>query len=337
MENKIQEKKSLLGQENLWENNQHKAVKLNKELAYLSEEMKFYQNLIDEINFYILLLNSNEKVEVVKMEKKYKKIKKQILQKEWLLLLDQKYDKNNAFLSIHAGTGGTDAQDWVEILLRMYLRFCEQQGWQVEILHKQAGNEAGLKRVELLIQGLNVYGLLKAEHGIHRLVRISPFDAEGMRHTSFALVEVEPELDEMNLQDFELEENDIKIDIFKAGGHGGQGVNTTDSAVRLYHKPTKIKVVCQNERSQQQNKKIAMQVLKSRVFYYYQQKEAEKLDKITGESKQASWGNQIRSYVMQPYQQVKDHRTDYVEKNISKVLDGDLLPFLKSYLQYLKT
>ena len=283
------------------------------------------------------MLKSGEKVDVKKMEKTYKKIKKQLINKEWLLLLDQKYDKNNAFLSIHAGTGGTDAQDWVEILLRMYLRFCEQQGWQVEISHKQAGNEAGLKRVELLVQGLNVYGLLKAEHGIHRLVRISPFDAEGMRHTSFALVEVEPELDEINLQDFTLNSSDIKIDIFKAGGHGGQGVNTTDSAVRLTHMPTGIKVVCQNERSQTQNKATAMQVLKSRVFYHHKKKEEEKLDKITGESKQASWGNQIRSYVMQPYQQVKDHRTDYVEKNINKVLDGDLLPFIKAYLQYLKS
>lgn len=321
----------------MWENDQEKAVKLNKELSYLLAEIKFYQDLLDEINFYILLLKSGEKVDVKKMEKKYKKIKKQLVNKEWLLLLDQKYDKNNAFLSIHAGTGGTDAQDWVEILLRMYLRFCEQQGWQVEILHKQAGNEAGLKRVELLVQGLNVYGLLKAEHGIHRLVRISPFDAEGMRHTSFALIEVEPELDEINLQDFELNPSDIKIDIFKAGGHGGQGVNTTDSAVRLTHMPTAIKVVCQNERSQTQNKVTAMQVLKSRVFYHHKKKEAEKLDKITGESKQASWGNQIRSYVMQPYQQVKDHRTDYVEKNINKVLDGELLPFIKAYLQYLKS
>lgn len=320
----------------LWHEDKEEALEVNQNLANWEKFNQFYQGLADEIVFFITLLESGELLDEADLAQKYDELKKQVEAEEWLLWLDGEYDKENALFSIHAGTGGTDAQDWADILFRMYMRFFEKQGWTVTVLNKQLGNEAGLKRVELSVRGLNVYGLLKSEHGIHRLVRISPFDAEAMRHTSFASVEVEPELPVLALKDFSIPEEEIKVEVFRAGGHGGQGVNTTDSAVRLVHLPTKISVLCQNERSQMQNRASAEKILKSRVFYHHQQAEAAAKAETRGESKQASWGNQIRSYVMHPYQQIKDHRTDFLEKDIQKVLDGDLFEFIKAYLKYLK-
>ena len=323
--------------EGFWKEDQEKVISLNQQLSNFEKENGFYQDLTDEISFFITLLKSGEDINEREIDNKYEELEQSLEEEEWLLLLDGDYDKENALFSIHAGTGGTDAQDWAEILLRMYMRFFEEQSWSVVVLNKQTGNEAGIKSVELSVKGSNVYGFLKAEHGIHRLVRISPFDAEAMRHTSFASVEVEPELTSLDLKEFDIPSEEVKVDVFRAGGRGGQGVNTTDSAVRLQHLPTKIKVVCQNERSQMQNRATAEQILKSRVFYHYQKEEAKVKAMAKGESKQASWGNQIRSYVMHPYQQVKDHRTNYLEKNIQKVLDGDLLFFIKEYLKYLKS
>ena len=306
----------------------------NQKFANLEKKYIFYKNLEDDLLFFIEAKESGEKIEEEEIQKRFEEITNVLEEKEWLLLLDGEYDQHAAFLSIHAGTGGTDAQDWTEILLRMYLRFCEQQNWEVKILNKQSGNEAGIKKVELEIKGENVFGLLKAEQGIHRLVRISPFDAEAMRHTSFASVEIEPKLEKLELKDFSIPDDKIKTDVFRAGGRGGQGVNTTDSAVRMVHLPSKITVICQNERSQMQNKMTAEKILKSRVYYHQQEEKRKERDLAKGEVKLASWGNQIRSYVFHPYQQIKDHRTNYLEKNITKVLDGDLLPFIKAYLQF---
>lgn len=326
--------KTQLEDGNLWQGNQELAVKLNQQMVHLEKEVNFYNKLADEIQFFLLLTQSDEPLSDEDNQKKYEELNQRLEDKEWLLLLRGDYDKNNVLLSIHAGTGGVDAQDWAEILLRMYLRFAEKQGWEVTILNKQMGNEAGIKHAELYIKGDYAYGNLRSEHGIHRLVRISPFDAEAMRHTSFASVEVEPELPELALKDYVVPEDEIKVDVFRAGGHGGQSVNTTDSAVRLTHVPTGINVVCQNERSQLQNRLMADNLLKSRVFYFYKKQEEAERAKMMGVVKQASWGNQIRSYVMQPYQQVKDHRTDWVTTDIQAVLDGDLEDFMKAYLKW---
>ncbi|HOX97355.1 MAG TPA: peptide chain release factor 2 [bacterium] len=318
----------------LWQADQELAVKLNQQLVHLEKELHFYDKLAEEIQFFLLLMQSGENLSDQELQNKYEELNQRLTDKEWLLLLNGAHDKNNVLLSIHAGTGGVDAQDWAEILLRMYLRFAEQQGWEVVILNKQMGNEAGIKRVELYIKGDYAYGNLKSEHGIHRLVRISPFDAEAMRHTSFASVEVEPELPELDLKDFQIPEKEIRVEVFRSGGAGGQSVNTTDSAVRMVHVPTGISVACQNERSQLQNRAMAENLLKSRVFYFYKKQEEAERAKILGANKQASWGNQIRSYVMQPYQQVKDHRTDWVTTDIQAVLDGDLEDFVKAYLKW---
>ena len=253
---------------------------------------------------------------------------------------DGEFDEKNAIISIHGGAGGTEAQDWAEMLLRMYIRYAQSQNskvksqkWDVKILEKQPGEEAGIKSATIKIDGLNVYGMLKGEAGVHRLVRISPYDADKARHTSFALVEVIPEFDEIG--DIEIPEKDLKIDVFRSSGHGGQSVNTTDSAVRLTHLPTKITVSVQNERSQLQNRETAMKILKMKLKKIEVDSKAKKERDIKGGHTSAEWGNQIRSYVLQPYQQVKDHRTSYEEPNPEKVLSGELDGFIDSYLRFI--
>jgi peptide chain release factor 2 len=237
-------------------------------------------------------------------------------------------------VTIFAGAGGVDAQDWTEMLTRMYLRFAENQNWQVNVLNESRGTEAGLKSITLEITGDYAYGYLKEEHGVHRLVRLSPYDADHARHTSFAMVEVVPELEKVD--NLEIKEDDLRIDVYRSSGHGGQSVNTTDSAVRLTHIPTGITTQCQNERSQKQNKEKALNYLKGKLAKYYATKQEEERQVLRGELTSASWGNQIRSYVLHPYQMVKDHRTDLETKEPQKVLDGDLLLFIEANLRRIK-
>ena len=250
---------------------------------------------------------------------------------EFRLMLSGEFDDHNAILALHAGAGGVDSQDWVQILMRMYLRWAERRGFKAEVLDVSPGDEAGIKSAVMQISGLFAYGYLKAEKGVHRLVRISPFDGNHARHTSFALAEVMPEVESGG--EITVGPDDIRIDTFRAGGHGGQSVQKNSTAVRITHLETGVRVSCQNERSQHQNKEIAMRILVSRLLELQRQKEAEELAKIKGEHISPEWGNQIRSYVLHPYQMVKDHRTEHTVSDTSTVLDGDLDEFVMSYLK----
>ncbi len=252
---------------------------------------------------------------------------------ERLFLFSGKYDYCDAIFSVHAGTGGIEAQDWAQMLLRMLLRYCEKKNFSVSLIDETKGQEAGVKSVMVEATGYLAYGSLKSEAGVHRLVRISPFDAEKMRHTSFALVEVMPILEEN--EELEIKSEDLKIDVFRSGGHGGQSVNTTDSAVRITHLPSGIMIKCQSERSQLQNKKIAMKILQAKLLKLQEAAKGEELSKIKGEVLAAEWGNQIRSYVLQPYKMVKDHRTEFETVDPQAILDGELDGFVESYLRYI--
>jgi peptide chain release factor 2 len=247
------------------------------------------------------------------------------------LLLSEPHDKNNAILELHPGAGGTESQDWAEMLLRMYTRWAEAKGFKVETLDYLPGEEAGVKSVTLLIKGHNAYGFLKAEKGVHRLVRISPFDSSGRRHTSFASCHVVPELDDDT--EIEIRSEDLKIDTYRASGAGGQHINTTDSAVRITHVPTGIVVTCQSERSQIKNRERAMKILKGRLYEKRQEEHEAEMAKLRGEQKDIGWGSQIRSYVFHPYSMVKDHRTNEETGNIQAVMDGDLDAFINAYLR----
>ena len=246
-------------------------------------------------------------------------------------LLSGEYDSKNAILTFHAGAGGTEAQDWAEMLFRMYNRWGERHGYKVSTLDYLDGDEAGLKSASILVEGENAYGFLKSEAGIHRLVRVSPFDSEGRRHTSFASVEVMPEIDDTI--EVEIAPEDIKMDVYRSSGAGGQKVNKTSSAVRLTHIPTGIVVSCQVERSQHQNREVAMRMLKSKLVEIKEREHLEKISDIKGDQKEIAWGSQIRSYVFMPYQLVKDHRTNYETGNINNVMDGDLDGFINAYLK----
>jgi len=248
-------------------------------------------------------------------------------------LFSEEFDECSAILSVHAGAGGTEAQDWAEMLLRMYLRFAERKGFDTKLLEKSVGEEAGIKSASVKIEGLNAYGQLKGEAGVHRLIRLSPYDADKARHTSFALVEVIPELEQLG--DIEIPEKDLKIDVFRSSGHGGQSVNTTDSAVRITHLPTKITVAVQNERSQSQNRETALKILKIKLKARQIDEQKARERSLRGEHTSAEWGKQIRSYFLQPYQQVKDHRTGIESTNPLDVLDGALDPFIEGYLKHL--
>lgn len=248
-----------------------------------------------------------------------------------VMLLNGPHDKNNCIVDIHSGAGGTEACDWAMMLYRMYTRWCEKKGYKIELLDYQDGEEAGIKSVSMLVKGTNAYGYLKSEKGVHRLVRLSPFDSSNRRHTSFASVEVTPEIDQDN--SIEIDEKDLKIDVYRSSGCGGQGVNTTDSAVRITHLPTKIVVTCQNERSQIQNKEQALKVLKNKLLLKKIEEQEAELNQIKGVQKNIEFGSQIRSYVMHPYSMVKDHRTNTETSSVDKVLDGNIDMFIEDNLK----
>ncbi len=309
----------------------HSAARISQELSALKDEVGEWDALLKETNDLAGLVPSAPRELLDEIAKGVEDIKKKFARLEFCALFAGPYDRNNALLALHAGTGGTDAMDWAEMLLRMYLRFCEKMGWRVRMLDEQRGGEAGIKSATFEVIGLNAYGHLKAEAGVHRLVRISPFDAEKMRHTSFALLEVIPDLGDV--ADVNVKQEELRIDVFRAGGKGGQSVNTTDSAVRITHIPTGIVVTCQNERSQSQNKDTALRYLKAKLQRLKEAEREEERQALRGSYSEAAWGNQIRSYVLHPYQLVKDHRTEYETADTGAVLDGELLPFIESYLR----
>lgn len=324
-----------MNQPDFWKN-QENAQRISQDYQDIKSEVEKWAALEAQVNELIELMGLDKLDEATlrETEQKTAELEKQFGDYEFFLLLDGPYDASNAILSIHAGSGGTEAQDWAEMLLRMLLRFCEKQGWKTRIVDESRGAEAGYKSVTFEVTGRYAYGYLKSEHGVHRLVRISPFDAEKMRHTSFALVEVLPEAGDK--VEVTLDPKDLRIDTFMSGGKGGQSVNTTYSAVRIVHIPTGISVQCQNERSQMQNKEMAMKILKSRLLLLEEEKRAQERQELRGEYKSAEWGNQIRSYVLHPYHLVNDHRTEYKDTNPEAVLEGELMPLCEAYLRWIK-
>lgn len=296
-------------------------------------EWDFLEQNISEL-FELVELAKKDKDEAIEpeLEKRFLEIKTEFNKLEFFILFSGKYDKNNAIVAIHAGAGGVEAQDWAEMLLRMLLRYCEKKKFQTRIIDESRGQEAGIKSIVFEVSGNYAYGFLRSENGVHRLVRISPFDAEKMRHTSFALIEILPEI--LQTEELEIQDEDLRIDVFRSGGKGGQSVNTTDSAVRITHLPTGIVVKCQNERSQAQNKETAMKHLRSKLVLFEEERRKNEMSEIRGEFHSAEWGNQIRSYVLQPYKMVKDHRTEYEEQDPQSVLDGNLEGFMEAYLKW---
>ncbi len=304
----------------------------------LRREVETWQRLQKEVDELLALchdlLASPDEGMAAEVRIRIAELAKQFEKLEFFLLFDGKHDRSNAIVSIHAGSGGTEAQDWAAMILRMLFRFAEAKGWTTTILDESRGAEAGIKSATFRVAGRYAYGYFKSEHGTHRLVRISPFDAEKMRHTSFAGVEVIPELESGEI--VQIDPNDLRIDTFMSGGKGGQSVNTTYSAVRIVHIPTGITVQCQNERSQQQNKETAMKVLQSRLQTLKEAEEAKERNDLRGEYKSAEWGNQIRSYVLHPYTLVKDVRTKFETTDPDAVLNGELDLFVESYLKWIK-
>lgn len=317
-----------------WED-QTKANLMSKELKDLQNMVEEFHSLTEKVEeleiLYELNCQENSSEFWQEISQKIKELEGEINRQERSLLFSGEYDKNNAIVSIHPGAGGTESQDWAEMLFRMYLRWVENNSFKSEIIDFLPGDEAGIKSVTFTVSGKNVFGLLKSEKGIHRLVRISPFDANKRRHTSFASVDVIPEIEEE--VEINIEESDLRVDTYRSTGAGGQHVNTTDSAVRITHLPTNIVVQCQNERSQHSNRLTAMKILKAKLFEYYQRKKEEDMEKISGEKKEIAWGNQIRSYVFQPYQMVKDHRTKAESSNVQAVMDGEIQYFIDTYLK----
>ena len=316
-------------------NDADKSSKINKELSSLKKELSLYNRIsknITDNKEIIELLKLEQSEEIYNdLEKDINNIDIQLKDLEINTLLNGKYDNYDCYLEIHPGAGGTESCDWASMLLRMYERFCDKMELKHEVLEYQDGEEAGLKSVTVHIKGELAYGYLKCERGVHRLVRISPFDSNKRRHTSFASVSVVPEIDqEINI---EIKDEDIRIDVYCASGHGGQGVNTTPSAVRITHYPSKIVVTCQNERSQLQNKEQAMKVLKSKLFALEQEKKEKEIAALKGITNNIDFGSQIRSYVLEPYKLVKDYRSNFETSEAAKVLDGDIKQLIESILK----
>lgn len=321
-------------QPGFWDNTET-SQKVIKRTSLLKNRVSRYDelySLYEDTCALVELANEEEDLSLLpEAQQELNKLKKEFESLKLSTLLTGEYDSNNAILTFHAGAGGTEAQDWVEMLYRMYCRWGERHDYKVKTLDYLDGEEAGLKSVSVLIEGLNAYGYMKSEAGVHRLVRVSPFDSSGRRHTSFASLEVMPEIDD----DIEVEisPDDIKMDVFRSSGAGGQHINKTSSAVRLTHLPTGIVVACQNERSQHQNRELAMKMLKSKLIEIKEREHLDKIEDIKGVQKEISWGSQIRSYVFMPYTLVKDHRTNFEMGNINAVMDGDLDGFINAYLK----
>lgn len=313
---------------------QENAQSVSADYTDLRKEIEKWEMIKKEVNDLIDLSGENDAAMADEIVKQTEDLEKQFSDYEFYLLLNGPYDASNAVIAIHAGSGGTEAQDWAEMLTRMILRFCEKMNWRAKVVDESRGAEAGYKSITFEVKGRYAYGYLKSEHGVHRLVRISPFDAEKMRHTSFALIEVLPEIPEKEA--IEIDPKDLRIDTFMSGGKGGQSVNTTYSAVRIVHIPTNISAQCQNERSQQQNKELAMKILRAKLFRLELERKAKEREDLRGEYKSAEWGNQIRSYVLHPYHMVKDHRTEYESADPEGVLEGELLPLSEAYLKWIK-
>lgn len=309
------------------------AEQASREASELKQEVDAWETIDQEVQTWIELAGMADESQRPEVAKHVSDLEEQFRRLEFQLLLSEPYDDRNAIIAVHAGTGGTDAMDWAEMLMRMLLRFCEQRGWKTRIVDESKGQEAGIKSVTIEVSGRYAYGYLKSEAGVHRLVRISPFDAEKMRHTSFALVEVLPELEELETE-VKIDPKDLRIDTFLSSGHGGQSVQTTYSAVRIVHLPTNIMVSVQNERSQQQNREMAMKILRAKLFRIELARRHEEKSKLRGEYHEAAWGNQIRSYVLQPYRLVKDHRTKHETSQVDDVLNGAILPFIEACLRW---
>lgn len=334
MQKKLEELEKQTMEQNFWGDNQ-KSTQVLSQIKKIKNKCTIYKNLKTEItNLQELseLLSLEPEEEMAKdVLKNTIKIQKDLEKFEISTLLSGKYDSNNAIITIHPGAGGTESQDWAEMLYRMYARWANKNEYTVKEIDYLEGEEAGLKSVTFEILGENAYGYMKCEKGVHRLVRISPFDAGGRRHTSFASIEVLPEITD----DIEIEINpdDLRIDTYRASGAGGQHINKTSSAVRITHIPTNIVVACQSERSQIQNRETAMKMLKSKLLDLKEQEQKEKIEDLKGEQKDIAWGSQIRSYVFCPYTMVKDHRTNYEVGNVQSVMDGDIDEFMESYLK----
>jgi peptide chain release factor 2 len=321
---------ALTEQENFWQHPEQ--AKISQALQQLRLKKERYDALIkakQEVEELLELFGTDEQ-ELQKIATDIKELSTHAAAFKIALLLDKPEDNAPCFLSINAGAGGTESQDWANILMRMTLRFCEREGFKVAIMDYQPGEEAGIKSTTLYIKGENAYGLLKSEHGIHRLVRISPFDASKRRHTSFAAITITPETPDIAV---EINQQDLRIDTYRSGGAGGQHVNKTESAVRITHLPSGIVTQCQSERSQVQNKETALKMLKAKLAQKIKEEQEAKIAAGV-EKKKIEWGSQIRSYILHPYKMVKDHRTDYVSQQPDLVLDGDLIPFIESYLLF---
>ncbi len=328
--NQLADFKIRMSQPDFWQN-QNQAKDISLQASILESQINTWQNLAERLSYLESLsadqesgdLTSDLHKDLSQLEADYENLTHE-------LYLQGKYDAASAIVTINAGAGGVDAQDWAQMLERMYLRFTQQNNWSVNYLSRSSGAEAGIKSATFEVKGNYAYGYLKNEAGVHRLVRLSPYDADHARHTSFAMVEVLPELTQV---DINIKEDDLKIETFRASGHGGQAVNKTDSAVRIIHIPTGLVASCQNERSQLQNKRQALLYLQSKLQRYYEAEKEEEKKALKGEYTEAAWGNQIRSYVIHPYKLVKDHRTNYESSDPDSVLSGNLMPFIKSNLE----
>ncbi len=311
-----------------------KATTISQQLERKKSTLRRFQRVSDELDdieiLHQMALEAEDEDELAGLEPRIATLERLVREYRIELMFSGEYDAGDCFLSINAGAGGTDSQDWAEMLLRMYGRFCERKGWKASLLEVSQGDTAGIRSAMMEIKGDYSYGNLRGEQGVHRLVRLSPFDSAHRRHTSFTAVSIIPVVEETS---FDIDPKDLRIDTYRASGAGGQHVNVTDSAVRITHLPTGIVVSCQNERSQLQNKETAMRVLTARLNEVLHQQQAQKLEEIQGELKDNEWGSQIRSYVLHPYQMVKDHRTSHETGNVDAVLDGDLSAFVEAFLE----